>query len=87
MSMMDYTMELEVECPNNNANDATFVCATATIGGRDTVEEFLTCGMYPLASSFSFKDTTICTTAISKVITRCCSFPWRWFLWRMLDVS
>jgi hypothetical protein len=38
MSELYYTVEPEVECPNDDPNDAAFVRATATIEGRDAVE-------------------------------------------------
>jgi hypothetical protein len=63
MSALDYTVEPEVDYPDSDANVTAFVWATATIGGRDAVEEFLACGMYPLASSFSFLDVAVGTTA------------------------
>jgi hypothetical protein len=56
MSVLDYTVEPEVECSDDDTNNVAFVQATTTIGGRDAVEEFVACKMFPLASSFSFKD-------------------------------
>jgi hypothetical protein len=50
MSELDYAVEPKVECPDNDPNDASFVRATATIGGRDAVEEYVACKMYPLAT-------------------------------------
>jgi hypothetical protein len=67
MSALDYTVEPEVECPNDNASDATFIRVTVTIGGWDTVEEFVACKMYSLASSFGFSGVTIGTTPMLKV--------------------
>jgi hypothetical protein len=75
MSALDYTVEPEVECPDNNPNDAAFVQWTATIRGRDTVEEFMACKMFPLASSFSFRDLAICMTPMSKIRTPLPLFP------------
>jgi hypothetical protein len=43
--------------------------------GRDTVEEFLAYRMYPLASSFGFRDVTVGTTVMSKVKTPLPLFP------------
>jgi hypothetical protein len=54
MSALDYTVEPEVECPNDDPNDAAFIQSTTTIGGRDAVEEFVAYKMFPLASGFSF---------------------------------
>jgi hypothetical protein len=69
MSALDYVVESEVECPDDDVNDAAFVRATATIGGRDTVMEFVACKMYPLASGFGFRGVTVGTTPVSKVQT------------------
>jgi hypothetical protein len=33
MSVLDYTVEPEVECSNDDPNDAAFIQVTATIGG------------------------------------------------------
>jgi hypothetical protein len=65
----------EVECPDVDMNNTAFVRATTTIGGRDAVEEFVACKMYPLASSFSFREVTIDTTHVSKVWTPLPLFP------------
>jgi hypothetical protein len=67
MSALDYVVELEVECPDDDANDAAFIRATATIGGRDAIKEFVACKIYPLASDFGFRGMTIDTTPMSKV--------------------
>jgi hypothetical protein len=69
MSVLDYTVEPEVECPDDDLNDVAFIQATTTIGGRDVVEEFVACKMFPLASGFNFKDVTVGMTLVSKVWT------------------
>jgi hypothetical protein len=75
MSALDYIMEPEVECTDNNVNIIAFVQATSTIRGHDAVVEFLACGMYPLASSFGFRDVALGTTVVSKVKTPLPLFP------------
>jgi hypothetical protein len=75
MSVLDYTMEVEVDCLDTDVCDTTFIRATTMIGGRDAVDEFLACGMYPLSSGFGFKDVAIATTAGSKVETTILIFP------------
>jgi hypothetical protein len=52
MSALDYLMEPSVNCSDTDAGDAAFVQGTRMIGGRDTVEEYLACGMYPLSVHF-----------------------------------
>jgi hypothetical protein len=41
MSEIDYSIEPEVECPDNDPNDAAFFGATATIDGRDAIKEYV----------------------------------------------
>jgi hypothetical protein len=69
MSELDYTIEPKVECPDNDPNDAAFVRATATIGGCDAIEEYVTCKMYPLAVGFGFESMPLGMTPVSKVET------------------
>jgi hypothetical protein len=75
MSALDYTVEPEVECPDDDPNYTTFVQATTTIGGRDTVEEFVAYKIFPLASCFNFKDVTVDATPMSKIQTVLPLFP------------
>jgi hypothetical protein len=67
MSKLDYAIEPEVECLDNDPNDATFVRVTTTIGGRDAVEEYLACKICPLAASFGFESVPLGMTPVSKV--------------------
>jgi hypothetical protein len=75
MSALDYTVEPGVECSDDDPNDVAFVQATATIGGQDAIEEFVASIMFPLASSFSFRDVTAGTTPVLKVQTLLLLFP------------
>jgi hypothetical protein len=75
MSTLDYVVAPEMEFPNDDPNDDALVCATATIGGQDDVEEFMACKMYPLVSCFVFRGMTISTTPMSKVQTPLPVFP------------
>jgi hypothetical protein len=75
MGALDYVVEPDLECPDDDPNDVAFIHATTTIGGRDAVEEFVTCKMYPLTFSFSFRGVTIGTTPMSKVQTPLLVFP------------
>jgi hypothetical protein len=69
MSELDYAIEPEVECPDNDPNDVAFVQATTTIRGRDVVEEYIACKIYLLATSFGFESVPLGTTPVSKVET------------------
>jgi hypothetical protein len=41
MSEIDYSIEPEVECPDNDPNDVAFFGATATIDGCDAIKEYV----------------------------------------------
>jgi hypothetical protein len=69
MSELDYAVEPEVECPDDDPNDAAFVQATATVGGRDVVEEYIACKMYPLVAGFGLDSVLLGMTPVSKVET------------------
>jgi hypothetical protein len=69
MSELDYAVEPKVECPDNDPNNVAYVRATAIIGGRKDVEEYVACKMYPLATGFSFKSMPLGTTPVSRVET------------------
>jgi hypothetical protein len=75
VSTLDYVVESEVECLDDDTNDIAFIRATATIGGRDAVKEFMACKMYPLASGFIFRGVTIGSTLVSKVRNPLLVFP------------
>jgi hypothetical protein len=66
---LDYAIELEVVCPDNDTNNVAFIQATATIGGHDAVEEYVACKMYLLAVGFGFASVTLGVTPVSKVET------------------
>jgi hypothetical protein len=69
MGELDYDVESEVECPDTDPSNAAFVRAAATIRGRDVVEEYVACKIYPLAASFGFESAPLGTTPMSKVET------------------
>jgi hypothetical protein len=69
MSELDYSIEPDVECLDNDPNDAAFIRATATIRCRDAAEEYVACKMYLLAASFVFANVALGTMPMSKVET------------------
>jgi hypothetical protein len=87
MSELNYAVEPEVECPNNDPNDAAFVRATATIGGHDAVEEYVVCKMYLLTAGFDFESVPLGTIPMSKVETPLPFLLWRTLLQNTLLVS
>jgi hypothetical protein len=69
MGELDYVVDPEVECLDNDPNDTTFVRATVIIEGRDAVEEYTACKIFPLAASFGFGSVPLGTTPVSRVET------------------
>jgi hypothetical protein len=69
MSELDYAIEPEVECPNNDPDHAAFIRATATIRLHDAIEEFVACKMYLLAAGFGFESVPPGMTPVSRVET------------------
>jgi hypothetical protein len=66
---LDFAVEPEVECPNDDPNDVGFVRATTTIRGRDSIEEYVACKIYPLAMGFGFKSVPVGMTHVSNIET------------------
>jgi hypothetical protein len=50
MIPLNYSTEVTFECGPEDANVAAFTKATSIIGGHDVVEEFLACGLQPVAT-------------------------------------
>jgi hypothetical protein len=67
MTQLNYLTEVPFECALDDVNVAAFVEAASFIGGRDAVEEFLACGMWPLHEKFSF-EVEMKETPLSKVV-------------------
>jgi hypothetical protein len=42
-------------CGPKDANFVPFIAVTSIVRGRDIVEEFLACGLWPLSEKFGFK--------------------------------
>jgi hypothetical protein len=67
MSALYYDVEPAMDFPDTDVNDVAFIRATTMIGGRDAIEEFLVCEMYPLVAGFGFKNVTTSRTSMSRV--------------------
>jgi hypothetical protein len=52
---LNYATEVTFECGPTDTGVAAFTEAALIIRGCDTVEELLTCGMWPLSEKFGFK--------------------------------
>jgi hypothetical protein len=75
MTVLDYQVEPQMNCPNTNTNDAACIWVSTMIGGCDIVEEFLACGLYPLSIDFGFGEVSNGTTVMSKVVLSLPVFP------------
>jgi hypothetical protein len=69
MGELDYAVEPEVQCSDDDPNDAAFVRATATFEGRDAIEEYVACKTYPLEVETALRLFAVGTIAVSKVET------------------
>jgi hypothetical protein len=69
MALLNYATEVTFECSPADADVAAFTESASIIGGRDIVEEFLACGLWPLSEKFFFKVETK-ETPLSKVVVR-----------------
>jgi hypothetical protein len=54
MTQLDHLIEAPSECGLEDANFLAFVDVTSIIGGRNAVEEFLACGLWPLSEKIGF---------------------------------
>jgi hypothetical protein len=52
---LDFRMEPPFKCADDDSRDVAFVKAAKFIGGRDAIEEYLACGMYPLSADVGFE--------------------------------
>jgi hypothetical protein len=59
---------LPIDCPDDDSGDTAFVKPVSSIRGRDTVEEYLACGMHLLSTSVSFRGITDGVTLVSRII-------------------
>jgi hypothetical protein len=56
MVPLDFSTDPSFECTDNDSGDLAFIRATSLNGGRDAVQEYLACGMFPLSANFSFAE-------------------------------
>jgi hypothetical protein len=55
------------DCADDDCGDVAFIWATKFIGGRDAVEEFLACGVCPLATGVGFERVAVSMPPILKL--------------------
>jgi hypothetical protein len=70
MIPLNYSMEVTFECGLEDANVVAFIEAASIIGGRNAIEEFLDCGLWPLSEKFCFMVETK-ETPLLKLWYRC----------------
>jgi hypothetical protein len=75
MTELDFVTELPFECPDDDVGDVAFIKATRTIGGRNTMEEYMACGLLPLSVSFSLGEVANEETPMSKLAAPMLDFP------------
>jgi hypothetical protein len=68
-------MEPSYQCPDYEAGVLAFVKATWTIGGQDTVEEYMACELSPLSVSFDLGVILERETPVSKLMVPLPEFP------------
>jgi hypothetical protein len=54
MSAMNFCTKPSIEDSGKNMSDDAFVWASRNIRGQDAVEEFVSCGVWPLVADVSF---------------------------------
>ena len=67
MNPLNFVAQAPRDCAKDDPNDAAFVVAAKTIGGRDVVEEYTTCDIYPLAQDWELGAAPMALTPKSKV--------------------
>jgi hypothetical protein len=75
MTGLDFAIEPPFECPKSNIGDVAFVKATHSIGDRDTVEEYMACGFFPLSTNFGLGEIVDGETVVSKLTLPLLEFP------------
>jgi hypothetical protein len=56
MCTLDFAMEPLFDCSDDDAGDVAFATTTRSIRGRDAIEEYVACGLFPLLASFGLGD-------------------------------
>jgi hypothetical protein len=75
MTRLDFVTEPSFHCPGNEAGDMAFIKVTCAIGGRDAVEEYMACGLFPLSGSFNLGEIFEGKMLVSKLTVPLPEFP------------
>jgi hypothetical protein len=75
MSALKFHTKSSFNCPNDDLSDRAFVWALTSIGGRDAVEEFVSCGVWPLDAGNDFEHMKVGEAPVSKLKAPLPRFP------------
>jgi hypothetical protein len=64
-----------VDCGDNDAGDDAFITATRSISGRDVVEKYMACRLFPLSACFGLGEVKNRETSALKITLPLPEFP------------
>jgi hypothetical protein len=67
MTCLNFRTKPSFNCATNDLSDGSFVWASKHIEGRDIVEEFIVCNVWPLAAGISFEQVKVGVTPLLKL--------------------
>jgi hypothetical protein len=67
MSALKFHMKPSFNCPDDDLSDRAFVWASKYIDGRDAMEEFVPCGVWPLVAGVNFERVKVRETSVLKL--------------------
>jgi hypothetical protein len=67
MSALNFLTKPSIHNSGKDLHGDPFVWASKNIGGRDAVEEFVSCGVWPLAAGVNFEHVKVDFTPVSKL--------------------
>jgi hypothetical protein len=75
MTRLDFVTKPSFNCPDDEAGDMAFIKATRTIGCRDTMEEYMACGLFTLSASFNLGEIADGEIPVLKLAIPLLEFP------------
>jgi hypothetical protein len=67
MSALNFHTKSSIQDSGEDLSDDAFVWASKNVGGLDAVEEFVSCGVWPLATSVNFEHVKVDLTPVSQL--------------------
>jgi hypothetical protein len=77
MSPLNFRTKPSVPDSAQDLSDDAFIWASQNIGGRDAVEEFVSCGVWPLCAGIDFEQVKVDLTPVSQLKVPLPHFPLR----------